>query len=299
MTIVLCSDEKFAMPCAVCIVSLFENNADNDFDVVILTDGFSPDTEKKLLSIGNKYNRDIRIINIDDSRFASLKVSSVFPKSIYYRFLIPSLLPECHKAMYMDCDMVVNAPLNELWETPLDGMACAAVEDQTADDVRHSNRTGVDYPYFNSGLLLMNLDYWRSHNLAAKCVEFIAENPERCLYPDQDALNHILAGKTVYLPYRYNFQHYMFLNKYELFLHRNKWNDIDRAMNDIAIMHYCFMIKPWNTNCPHPDPGLFRKYLRMTPWKGYRMKKYSRHPNSFFRKTARNIRKALGIRTLL
>lgn len=54
--------------------------------------------------------------------------------------------------LYMDCDILVNDSLQELWRTDIEGYACAVVEDQEADDITLQNRIGVyGTPYFNSG----------------------------------------------------------------------------------------------------------------------------------------------------
>lgn len=288
MKIILCSDEHYAMPCAACIASIFENNKDEQVEVDILTNGFCEETVVKFNRLASSYSQRIGVITVDDSKFVSLKVSFLFPKSIYYRFLIPSLFPQCDKALYLDCDIIVNGQLTSLWNTSLEGQACACVEDQTSDDIRHSHRTGVAGSYFNSGMMLINLKYWREHNIAEKCIEFINEHPERCLYPDQDALNHVLANKVIWLPYCYNFQYLMYGDKYGLMLSRDKWSEIDKNKGHEVIVHYSFFIKPWHKDCSHPLRDLFFKYLAFTPWAGF--KPYSRR-DTFFRKAGRFFRR--------
>lgn len=255
------------MPCATCIASIFENNKDLDLHVAVLTEGLTDKSLLGLKELSDKYDKTIEVKNISRSAFDSLKVSDRFPVSIYFRFLIPSLFPEYDRALYLDCDIIVHGSLRDLVELDLDVYACACVEDQMADDIRILNHFGKSSVYFNSGVLLMNLDYWRQHDISRKCISFIRENPDKCMYPDQDALNHVLSGKVKYLRYIFNFQEQMYLNHSELFLSRDKWNEIDDSKCCPIVVHYTANIKPWFKECSHPLKELFCQYRGVTPWR--------------------------------
>ena len=92
MDIVLCADDNYAMPCGVCLTSLFENNRDAECNVYILTVGFSETTNALFTQLAEKYQQTIQIVPIDSSLFQNLKVSDRFRESIYYRFLISDFL---------------------------------------------------------------------------------------------------------------------------------------------------------------------------------------------------------------
>lgn len=70
----------------------------------------------------------------------------------------------------------------------------------------------------------MNLEYWRDNNLANKLTEYIYNNADKCIFPDQDALNIVLNNNVLYQEYRYNYQELMLLKKEECFLHKSKWH---------------------------------------------------------------------------
>lgn len=275
MLIVLCADENYIMPCATCIVSIFENNRDLDLHVAVLTEGLTDKSMSGLKELSDKYNKPIEVKVISRSAFESLKVSDRFPVSIYFRFLIPSLFPEFDRALYLDCDIIVNGSLKYLADLDLDGYACACVEDQKADDIRILNHFGKNTLYFNSGVLLMNLAYWRQHDISRKCISFIRENPDKCLYADQDALNHVLSNNVKYLSYSYNFQELMYLEKAEIFLSRQKWAEIDKCKSNPIVIHYTWMVKPWFKECKHPLKELFGYYKSMTLWRFVKDKEYT------------------------
>ena len=70
---------------------------------------------------------------------------------------------------------------------------------------------GVDTDaYFNSGVLLINLDYWREHNITQQLLDFVCTNPNKCLLHDQDAINAVLYGKIRRLQFNMIFKIFFF-----------------------------------------------------------------------------------------
>lgn len=266
MDIVLCADDNYAMPCGVCLTSLFENNKEVECNVYILTVGFSEATNALFTQLAEKYQQTIQIVPIDSSLFQNLKVSDRFRESIYYRFLIPDIV-KGNKALYLDCDIIVTSSLKELWETDVTEYACAAVEDQRGDDIVQHNRIEMYSTYFNSGVLLMNLNYWRQHDVKQQLVDYIYANPDRCLYPDQDALNVVLEHRVKFLDYKFNYQQQMSLPSAELYLHRSKWEQANKYTEELpVIIHYSSNLKPWHIEYSHFYKSVFLEYKAMSPW---------------------------------
>lgn len=287
MDIVLCADDNYAMPCGVCLTSLFENNRDVECNVYILTVGFSEATNALFTQLAEKYQQTIQIVPIDSSLFQNLKVSDRFRESIYYRFLISDIV-KGDKALYLDCDIIVTSSLKELWETDVTDYACAAVEDQRGDDIVQHNRIEMYSTYFNSGVLLMNLNYWRQHDVKHQLVDYIYANPDRCLYPDQDALNVVLEHKVKFLDYKYNYQQQMSLPSEDLYLHRSKWAQANKYMKELpVIIHYSSNLKPWHIEYPHFYKSVFLEYKAMSLWASselhYRATKRERYYSSIMK----------------
>ena len=206
MNIALCTDENFSVPALVCITSVFENNKSERCNVYVLTDFLSPDVRAKFSELAKVYGQSIDIFSIDKQRFKDLTVNERFPISMYYRFLLPEILTKESKVLYLDCDIIVRHSLRELYDTSLDGKALAAVVAQSCDDIVWTNQLKLKSPYFNSGVLLMNLNYWRQNDSFNKLVSWVATNPDKCMLPDQNALNSIFDGYVKYLDYTYNYQ---------------------------------------------------------------------------------------------
>lgn len=198
----------------------------------------------------------------------------------YFRFYIPQFLKNRETVLYMDVDMVCTGDLTPLFDYDLTNHSCAMAPDFFYSDVRNFNR--LEYPikngYFNAGVMLINLDYWRKNSIAEKLISFVEQNPQRCLKHDQDAINAVLNGKIFELPTRYNFQHSFFnihgiMNKYtpnfpnaekyqDAFMPSEKWNEIADSMNTPCLIHFCVNQKPWHKECTLPFAKVWREFQK-------------------------------------
>lgn len=115
MKIGLCCNDKYAMACGVCMLSILETNG-YEIEFVILCDKVSEKSKNKLIHTAEFHGAKIELIDVSENLFAGLKVSSLFPRSIYFRYLFPNLLPNESKLLYLDCDIIVRGSLSELWK---------------------------------------------------------------------------------------------------------------------------------------------------------------------------------------
>src|SRR5918911_1235750 len=124
----------------------------------------------------------------------------------YLRLLAPFLLPHHQRAIYLDADTMVLDELSTLWATPLEDYPVAAVRDYLPcirDAVTNWKelRLDPDAPYFNSGVLVMDLIHWRTEMLSQRVLNTCRENKDHLLaqqkWPqyDQYGLNVVLHGR--------------------------------------------------------------------------------------------------------
>lgn len=265
----LCTDENFVIPALVSIVSIFENNMKDECVVTVLTEGVSESAMAKFDTLATKYNQKINVVRIDPSRFQNMVTRGRYPVSMYFRFLLPEILPTVGKVLYIDCDIMVRKSLAHLFSLPLDGKACGVVVDQQCDDVQIQNRLRIKSPYFNSGVMLMNLDEWRIQDYTNKIVDFIESNPSICIFPDQDALNSVLESKVDYLDYGYNLQEmWLTMLDYTRF-HYSRYEELEKAKTDPAIIHFCVSEKPWYKECRNPYKEEYLKYASKHDFIGF------------------------------
>lgn len=272
MNIALCTDENFSIPALVCLTSVFENNKDEKCHVYVLTDGISDKAHGKFMRLSTIYNRTIDVIIIDKHQFEGLIVNERFPISMYYRFILPEILPEIDKVLYLDCDIIVRHSLKEMYDTDLKGNAVAAIVGESCDDIHWTNMLRLKSPYFNSGVLLINLNFWRKNDIPLKLIKWTAHNPILCSLPDQNALNKVLEGHIIYLNYTYNYQEWWFGDMTN-WVHYSKWDEIRAIGENPVIVHFCEAEKPWFIECKNPYQKEFLYYARLHDFIGFRLLK--------------------------
>lgn len=259
MNIALCTDDRYANHCAICITSILENNKLEDCHIYVMTEGLSDENLKKFHYLEKYYKKPVEVKVIDGKIFEGLQVTGRLPQSMYFRFMLPEIINDS-SVLYLDCDIIVRHSLRDLFIIDLTNYACGVVEDQCGDDVRMHNRINMFSRYFNSGVLLMNLDYWRKYDIAKKLIDYIASS-DWLMCPDQDALNVILEGKILFLDYKYNFQEGFYHTL--AWLRADKWKLVECAQKDPVIVHYTAGEKPWHKDCTHPLKSDYDKYMQL------------------------------------
>lgn len=131
---------------------------------------------------------------------------SRWPSAAYLRLAVPALLPEESVALYLDADVLILADLRPLLTMNLHSACVGAARDPLSPTVGQGMLSGwkelgfaEESGYFNSGVLLINLDAWRTHDIGTRCHEFLLTYPQHISHPDQDALNYVLRDSWVRL----------------------------------------------------------------------------------------------------
>ena len=128
-------------------------------------------------------------------------------KTGYYRLLAADILPrDIHRALYLDGDIVCTDNLAPLFSTDLKGCPCGMCLDSPTANLWIYNILG--YPpedgYFNSGVMLLDLDAWRKENLSKTMIDYLDANAKKRLRHDQDVLNPVLHGRIFQIDFSYN-----------------------------------------------------------------------------------------------
>ena len=121
---------------------------------------------------------------------------------------------------------------------------------------------------FNSGMLLINLDKVRKNNSFQKTIQWIVQNQEKLVLPDQDGLNVNFENDFVAMPFKWNIQvqpgWFELLSKKQ----RKEFQEYENLVkNPVGIIHYVSGIKPWHWYYWEPAGKLYWHYLAKTPWK--------------------------------
>jgi lipopolysaccharide biosynthesis glycosyltransferase len=157
------------------------------------------------------------------------------------------------KVLYLDCDVIVNGDLRELYELELGDNLIAAVRDASiigrvytqVDNIKeYLTYLGIEYVdgYFNSGVMLMNLAQFRRERLADKMLRFALQH--ECGFVDQDVLNGICQGRVLYISARWNNICESLSKPHSQFAPIETYKDYIASVINPVIIHYAWT-KPW------------------------------------------------------
>lgn len=205
-------------------------------------------------------------ILVNNGMFEQAPVTDRYPTTIYYRLLAHKLLPtSLHKILYLDADVLCINDLTALYKTDLTGYLYASAIHtgltNTTDVINKIRLQNFDADgYYNSGVLLMNLDAIRQRVQPTDIFDYIRQHI--LLLPDQDVLNALYGKYIKSIPDElYNFDTRNG-RIYET-ISFGKWT-LDWVVKHTVILHYCGRDKPWlvKKNSGHYT-ALYKNYFQI------------------------------------
>ena len=280
MNIVCSTDDNFVQHCCIMLTSVLKHN--DNVVVYLLTEGLKDDNLKKIKEEIESKGGEFRLILVDGTIISQLPMPDInelshISSATYYRLLITYLLPEnIDKILYLDCDIIARKSLKELWEINIDNYALGAVSQIAKETVEEIARLGYPpkYGYFNAGVLLINLDYWRKHKISDRLLNYLVDNYDVIKYHDQDALNFVLHEERLVLPCKWNMMSVYFSK--DIFLIKDVYNgevinnyidygyQLEIEMVDPTVIHYVSKPKPWDSYSVHPFRKEYYKYAEFS-----------------------------------
>lgn len=265
-------DNNYVTHCATVIASIIENNHNHcNISFHLISADLSNSNKSKLNQWINEKKElyHIYFYDIDQTIFDNFPLGQTYLNiTCYYRLLIPTLLTEINKAIYLDCDTIVLGSLEGLWNTNIENKTWAGVRDRINDYIRVYNR--LDYPlaygYFNDGVMLLNLDEMRKVDMLSISKDIASNIPLALKNHEQDILNKIFYKNKQALDFKYNLLEYYLYTEDWLYLDRKYYPEIIEACKNPVIVHFCMPQKPWHIECINPYKELYYKYREMTPW---------------------------------
>jgi lipopolysaccharide biosynthesis glycosyltransferase len=258
--------------CATAISSCLSTNAHLPIAVHVLHDDSVLDEGLRapLSAMAENAGGSIRFHHVDMSAIAEFPSLDRFGAVAWFRLLLPELLPDVDKLLYLDADTLVTDSIGALWDTPLGDAPMAAVANVVERPMwQHVKALGIDDPrrVFNTGVMLMDLASLREERLLEAVMKVVRDRRADLVWPDQDALNIVFADRWYGLHPRWNAQNSLW-----------SWADlacgvfgsgtVAEATASPAILHFegPSLCKPWHTLCQHPWRDEYWRHLRCTPW---------------------------------
>ena len=220
--VVYATDENYVKLTAVSIYSLLFHNP--NAQIAILADGISATSQNLLLDVADKFNTHLRIIDIKQELhdIKSIGAGSYVSFSAYSRLFIPRLLgKDADRAIYIDGDTIIAGDLQPLTGLDLQGKPFAIGYDCLHNSYKKLIDIPPSAPYFNSGVLVMDLQEWRNRQCSERIFDYMKNVRHDFMFGDQDYFALVLADDATILPPQYNF-----LTHFQMFKTRN---DVLRA----------------------------------------------------------------------
>lgn len=250
--ICLCADENYAKYIGVTMASILKN-ADDDENIIfhIIEPNISENTKNKLSSLKKIKNFDIKFYRIENNQYDNL--------AICLRLLIPELINNADKVLYLDSDIIVNGSLKELFSIDIDNYYALVIKDLYVDTYKeHKESIGIgkERAYFNSGVLLLNNKLCIEDSMPEKFYSFFKNNKSKLKFIDQDILNHCFMDRVKIIDRKWNFLPFRDYNMKSNY----------PTKDDAVIIHFVEH-KPWKAQ---KDRTYFLddywRYYQYTPW---------------------------------
>jgi lipopolysaccharide biosynthesis glycosyltransferase len=264
--IVFAADSEYLQHLSVAILSLIENNLENSLNIYIINKSISSVDWANIISLDKAKKHSFVNAKIDDAELVGFPTNSRFTIASYYRLLIAEIVP-FDKALYIDSDIVVCGNLSELYKTNIADFFLAAVEDACFFNRHNELEMSKCSRYFNSGVMLLNLDKWRKNKLKEQAIDFIFRKFNKIKFADQCALNAVVDGNWLRLSPTFNLQ--TALLEMDVQFRKTRYGSIDvgDAVKLPIIIHYSGPNKPWQFLNSHPFKALYWNYLGRTKYK--------------------------------
>ncbi len=251
-------DETYLLPLRVMLVSL----------KAYLNPSYRPVLFLFNSRLGAEQLKTIAALVETQSIVPSAAMTSMLPRSpsfiaeAAFPLVLSDLLPETVKrVLFLDPDMLVLDDIARIWETDISNGSVAAVVDQAIPTcssprgVKNWSSLGIpdSAPYFNAGVMLINLTRWRRLNIPARASEYFYRISGQTDFLHQEALNAVLWDNWVPLDERWNLIASLTGRAYGPYK-RFSWGPP-------GIVHFAGRFKPWRMRLGGPFAAVYNEFL--------------------------------------
>jgi lipopolysaccharide biosynthesis glycosyltransferase len=264
ISVAVCADNNIEVGLHVTLFSLLESSR-SPVKIYFLQKGYN---SRGIESIHKTLDRfyglyKLIVLDFDDCVFGKYR-GLHGNKFAYSRIMLATIIHD-ERIVYLDCDLAITRDLSELFHTDLNGhvigvSGVGSIEWSLDREFFISLGLAKEAKYFNSGVMVMDLDKWRAANITGKCIEFADKYPNMLLAADQTVLNYVFYRDNFFeLDESYNHALYPFSKPVD--------------PGEIAdIFHFVGAPKPWDFGGEfiHRNYQLFRSFLHKTSFSNYR-----------------------------
>lgn len=234
--------------------SLIKNHSDGLFELHVITDGLSPNEKENIRDRVVNSGHRLTFYDVEPSLVKQFVTQGQWTSVVYYRLFFSMLINRpVRRLLYLDCDTIAINSLWSLYSVDLGNHPVGAVYDNY---VKTQPYIGIisEGDYFNSGVLVIDLEKWRDEKISERCFAYLLSHPERILYVDQCALNAVLKNNWKKLEPRYNLM-------YSWLPEGVGKTRLDQVLKESVVIHFTLQ-RPWNMLCRNRLRQLYFRYLR-------------------------------------
>lgn len=261
-------DAGFAPHLAATIASIVRKTPAQKLHFLMMQDGFDAAQIKTLESVAPAAK--FTWISMADFELPEYQVCNHISSATLFRLGLEKLAPKaCRRLIYLDADLIVIGDLEQLWKVDLAGASIGGTPDPGLSKAvpvvdHHWERWtgGVDAPYMNAGVMLIDLAQVRRERGFSRALDLIAEHGGDLPYQDQDAINWVYWNQWTPLPLEWNVQRFQLLKMFQKYMPPESL----AALSDPKIIHFTGPEKPWNMQGYHPWWWVYWDALARTPY---------------------------------
>ncbi|WP_272732392.1 lipopolysaccharide 1,2-glucosyltransferase RfaJ, partial [Escherichia coli] len=260
-------DSNYLDGVGVSITSIVINNRHVNLDFYIIADVYNDDFFQKVEKLAEQYQLRITLYRINTDNLQCLPCTQVWSRAMYFRLFAFQLLGvTLNGLLYLDADVVCKGNISQLLHLEFNGAVAAVVRD--VDPMQEKAVVRLSDPelrgqYFNSGVVYLDLKKWTEAKLTEKALSILMSKDSIYKYPDQDVMNVLLKGMTIFLPREFNT---IYTIKSEL---KDKTHQKYKELikEDTLLIHYTGATKPWHKWAIYPSVKYYKIALERSPWK--------------------------------
>ncbi len=219
--VVLCCNQAWLPMAAATFRFCQQKQVSEIADFFLITHDVGEAELKTFQAFINQHKIRVDIHNVDPSTALKQIKAGRFSTATLLRLMLDTIIPNTYqRLLYLDCDILPLAPLNDLFAFNMNNKPIAAVEDYVS--LPGWARLVSDHPrnigmrpesrYFNAGVILFDWPKTLEERWLQKARQIIAEaqNTNRKLpFLDQDVLNLSFENNWQAMPSRFNLMTFM------------------------------------------------------------------------------------------
>lgn len=257
-------DKNYIKPFQTMLKSLVVNNPKENIHVWLLHSAIPKEDLQNLEEYCKTQNVTLEALQVERSIFQNAPITKRYPQEMYYRLLASYILPtSLEKVLYIDPDILVINPIRPLWEMPLgENTFAAASHTDVFGMIDNINkiRIGKEHKYFNSGVMLIDLNKARQLVKPEEIFACVREHSDELLLPDQDVFNYLYGEKTLPIDdiiWNYDARYF---SEYQL--RSGGASNMDWVIQNTVFLHFCGKKKPWKATYLGKFSALYKHYMK-------------------------------------